>query len=269
MSEGHHTELDDDALAMLDAFRAQEQLPDDVHERVWDRVAADVANERRAVWLRRGAALGVLAAAAVALLWVGGRMLPTSVEREPASQAGYERSDERQPGVAETRTPDAERMPAEGAEAPAPLEAIAPPSTEPAPAPEAEDGTAPATEDHEAATSTPKPRRSDSARKAPRPGSTEEPPAPRPGDDLAEENRILGQARRALIDERPERALARLADHERRFPTGVLTEERKALRAVALCEAGRSAEGRAAARLFLREHPRAALAHRVRSSCLE
>ena len=94
-------------------------------------------------------------------------------------------------------------------------------------------------------------------------------PAVDPGDDLAEENRLLGRARRALIDEQPARALAQLDEHEQRFPRGVLTEERQALRAIALCEVGREVEGTAAARLFLREHPQAALSHRVRGACLE
>jgi outer membrane protein assembly factor BamD (BamD/ComL family) len=86
---------------------------------------------------------------------------------------------------------------------------------------------------------------------------------------LAEENRLFARARAALIDEQPEQALARLAEHARRFPEGVLSEERQALRAVALCEAGRDADGDAAAQAFLREHPQAALAQRVRSACLE
>jgi hypothetical protein len=94
-------------------------------------------------------------------------------------------------------------------------------------------------------------------------------PAPAPRSTLAEETRILSQARGDLIDGKPEQALVRLGDHARRFPDGMLAEERQALRAVALCEAGRDAEGQTAARSFLREHPHAALAQRVRSACLE
>jgi outer membrane protein assembly factor BamD (BamD/ComL family) len=93
-------------------------------------------------------------------------------------------------------------------------------------------------------------------------------PEPAPGSTLAEETRLLSRARTDLLEGQPEQALERLGEHARRFPAGLLAEERQALRAVALCEAGHDADGEAAARSFLREHPHAALAQRVRSACL-
>jgi hypothetical protein len=47
----------------------------------------------------------------------------------------------------------------------------------------------------------------------------------------------------------------------------VLGEERTAARVVALCGAGRQAEGRSLATTFLARHPSSPLAPRVRSAC--
>ncbi|MEX1362831.1 MAG: hypothetical protein AB1Z98_06880 [Nannocystaceae bacterium] len=278
MSDRSTSPLDGDALAMLEAFRAEQEIPAAIHERVWQRVEADLAPPPRLPWRRRGAVvagMGLLAAAAVALWWVGGRSLPSSAESEDtASQAGYGQVEGTRSSVAVPRSPKAgaelERRP-RGASAmpPAPLEDIEPPpaaeTTEPS---DADDTAAPAIEDaasrSTAAGGRAKPRR------ATRPDAP--PPTPAPPavtDDLAAENQLLAQARRALLDDRPEHALARLDEHQRRFAEGLLTQERQALRAVALCEAGRTTEGKPAARSFLREHPQAALAHRVRSACLD
>jgi hypothetical protein len=64
-------------------------------------------------------------------------------------------------------------------------------------------------------------------------------------------------------------ALARLDEHARRFPRGLLGEEREAERVLALCELGRVAEARRAAAAFLAESPRSPLADRVRTSCAQ
>lgn len=276
MSDRSNSPLDGDALAMLEAFRAEQEIPAGVHERVWQRVEADLAPPPRLPWRRPGTVavgMGLLAAAAVALWWVGGRSLPSSAEPEDtASQAGYGQVEGTRSSVAVPRSPTAgaelERRP-RGASAmpPAPLEDIEPPAAETTEPRDADDTTAPAIEDNTASPSTaaggrPKPRRA-TRRDAP------PPPPPAVTDDLAAENQLLAQARRALLDDRPEHALARLDEHQRRFAQGLLTQERQALRAVALCEAGRTTEGKPAARSFLREHPQAALAHRVRSACLD
>jgi hypothetical protein len=72
----------------------------------------------------------------------------------------------------------------------------------------------------------------------------------------------------ALRAGRVAEALVALDDHAHRFPAGVLAPERDAARAVALCRAGRSAEGARAAEAFLAAHPRSPLASRVRASCI-
>lgn len=86
-------------------------------------------------------------------------------------------------------------------------------------------------------------------------------------EDLAEELRLLSAARAAWKAGRTADAFARLADHGRRFPRGLLREDRGALEAVLLCETGRLAEGRVKARRFLAQHPRSTLVDTVRSAC--
>jgi hypothetical protein len=275
MSDADHSEpeLDDDALAMLSAYRAEEQIPAELHDRMWSRVRADV-EPSAGRWLRYGATTGMLAAAAIAALWLGGQLL-RGEPRAPASQAGYERDGSRAEGTLEPRAPEQAQPREQRAPAGVPVE---PPPSLPNPgdAPEGVTPDAAGTKaglatDAAASDEPPSPRSSSGRRGTADGDRRAEPiePAPTPGGTLAEENRLLARARAALIDDRPEQALARLDEHARRFPDGILSEERQALRAVALCEAGRDAEGDAAAEAFLREHPQAALAQRVRSTCLE
>jgi hypothetical protein len=293
MSDAEPTEpeLGADALAMLRAYRAEEQLPEDVHDRVWTRVRADV-EPSAGRWLRYAAVTGLLAAAAVGVLWMGGQLLRAEPQA-PASQAGYRRGGETPEGTAIPRTPesatprghadDGSRVDPSNADAgegatpeagagagkggPATPEAAAgdPESDRTSDAAPSDGARSP----RDAATSHGSGRHS-AADADRRPTPTEPTPTePAPGSTLAEENRLLARARAALIDAEPERALTRLDEHARRFPDGVLSEERQALRAVALCEADRDADGEAAANAFLRAHPQAALAQRVRSACLE
>ncbi len=269
-----HDSLDPDAMAMLRAFRAEEQIPAALHDRVWSRVEGDVARSTRPEtrWFRRGAGLGVLVAAAVAVLWIGRQALDASHARPLPSQAGYERDDARRGQAVEPRAPSDEVTTTrrddarDPALAPAPAPAPAPNdlADEPVvdPPPSAPTGSEPSLRPDADLRGTASERR----RVVPA-------PEPAPGSTLAAENRLLALARAALIDEQPEHALRRLAEHAQRFPQGVLAEERLALRAVALCmaggKAGREAAGKVAAQAFLREHPQAALAERVRSACLE
>ncbi len=88
-----------------------------------------------------------------------------------------------------------------------------------------------------------------------------------PASSLAEETRMLDRARKALAAGQPQQALWVLRDASTRFPAGVLGQEREALIVVALCDAGKVDEGRAAASVFLRAHPRSALRARVEGAC--
>jgi hypothetical protein len=58
-------------------------------------------------------------------------------------------------------------------------------------------------------------------------------------------------------------ALLLAGEHARRFPGGLLTEEREALRVRSLLGAGRLAEARRAAASFATRFPRSVLVHRL------
>jgi hypothetical protein len=64
-------------------------------------------------------------------------------------------------------------------------------------------------------------------------------------DPLAQEVALLSRATTALNSGRVGDALKALDQHQRLFPNGVLSEERRAAKAQALCSSGRVAEGRA------------------------
>ena len=63
--------------------------------------------------------------------------------------------------------------------------------------------------------------------------------------DLQAEASLLAQAQRALAAGDPDAALDRLAQHRAQFPKGALSQERRAASAIAHCQAGRLARGRA------------------------
>jgi hypothetical protein len=78
---------------------------------------------------------------------------------------------------------------------------------------------------------------------------------------------LLRQANAELAAGHPERALVLLDDHAHRFPRGGLVEEREAARVLALCAAGRHAEGRRAQARFLHAHASSPQAARVQAAC--
>jgi outer membrane protein assembly factor BamD (BamD/ComL family) len=78
---------------------------------------------------------------------------------------------------------------------------------------------------------------------------------------------LLGVAQTAIQRGDYVSALAKLDEHQRSFPSGLLAEERTAARVVALCGANRQAEARALAATFLKQHPTSPLAPRVKSAC--
>lgn len=100
-------------------------------------------------------------------------------------------------------------------------------------------------------------------------------PAPSPGisapprgeDHLAEEVAILSRAGAALRSGQPAVALKALAEHQRRFPTGVLAQERSAARIQALCALGRVSEGLAELKRLEQKAPRSPHVARARKAC--
>ena len=87
-------------------------------------------------------------------------------------------------------------------------------------------------------------------------------------DDFDSELALLTDAQRALKRGDPEAAIEALKQHESDHPEGALARERSGVRAVALCESGKTAEGKREARRFLSRNPKSPLAARVRAACL-
>jgi hypothetical protein len=84
---------------------------------------------------------------------------------------------------------------------------------------------------------------------------------------LRAETELIRGGLAALHENDPARALALFDEHARRFPTGVLADERDVERVTALCDLGRSDEARAAVSSFVRRRPDAPLTRRLLSSC--
>jgi hypothetical protein len=94
------------------------------------------------------------------------------------------------------------------------------------------------------------------------------PDAPAPStrskqDRLAQEVALLSSATKRLNAGRPAEALKVLDDHQRKFPGGLLTEERRAARAQALCSLGRVGEAKPELARLTPRSPAAARAQQV------
>lgn len=105
--------------------------------------------------------------------------------------------------------------------------------------------------------------------RAPTPaGPAEKRVAPRPAaSGLAQEVAILSRASAELHAGRPAAALAALDEHQRKFPGGVLAQERAAARIQALCALGRTGEARAAIARLARTSPTSPHLARARKAC--
>ncbi len=88
-----------------------------------------------------------------------------------------------------------------------------------------------------------------------------------PASTFEAELTLIKRAKAALDGGRTRGALVHLDEHTRRFPAGVFAGEREALRALALCESGRRAQGRALAERFVALHSSSPLIDRVRHAC--
>jgi hypothetical protein len=87
--------------------------------------------------------------------------------------------------------------------------------------------------------------------------------APGARDRLAREVALLSQATLELRASRAAAALKILGEHQRKFPNGALSEERRAAKAQALCMLGRVSEGRAELARLTPHSPAAAHAEEV------
>ena len=87
------------------------------------------------------------------------------------------------------------------------------------------------------------------------PGTTANPTDADADADADEELVLLGEAQHALPKD-PELALALVREHERRYPNGLLGQEREAVAVSALWQIGRRDEARRRAERFAEDHPR-------------
>jgi hypothetical protein len=86
-----------------------------------------------------------------------------------------------------------------------------------------------------------------------------------PGSTAAAELAVLDEARAAMADRDPARALAILESYGARFPRGVLGPEATVLRIEALLDAGDAAAAKRAAEAFLRASPESPYTQRIES----
>lgn len=78
---------------------------------------------------------------------------------------------------------------------------------------------------------------------------------------------LVAAALEALAQGDPKRALVSLASHRKRFPNGVMTEDREALRIAAMCRVDPHADIATLRADFLRRWPSSPHASRVRGAC--
>jgi hypothetical protein len=86
-------------------------------------------------------------------------------------------------------------------------------------------------------------------------------------DRLADEVEILSRAGASLRSGQPNAALKALNEHQRRFPSGVLSQERSAARVQALCALGRKSEGVRELQRLERKAPGSPHVARARKAC--
>lgn len=86
-------------------------------------------------------------------------------------------------------------------------------------------------------------------------------------DRLAEEVAILSQAAKDLRAGNAATALSALNEHQKKFPSGLLTLERRAARAEALCSLGRFGEADSELATLVRTAPQSPLTVRAQQRC--
>jgi hypothetical protein len=239
----------DDAKRMLEAYRAR-TVPDAATkaamlQRLRDR---GLLGEPRRLALVVALSVGIAAALLLALAAASHTLAPSS-SAPRREEAVYGEAEGKQPRA--TEQPRPKRID--------PVPPIAPPAV----APPAPSSPPPAVVRRAA----PRP-----AAQAPSPEPTVPTPEQAPADSgaaastIADEARLLKRAQHALRVDAPDRALAVLDEHARRFPAGVMALEREALRAIAACTGGRP-HAREQARKVLARREAASYTDRIRRAC--
>src|SRR5262249_48852305 len=92
-------------------------------------------------------------------------------------------------------------------------------------------------------------------------------PTPAQPSSLDSERAIVGAAKAAIKRGDFADALVQLGQHAARYPTGIMAEDREALRVVTLCRLGRASEAATARTKVLARWPSSMHAARVRAAC--
>lgn len=233
---------DPDSSVLVDAYRAHTRPSAEARRRMASVLLETKADERRVwPWLVAGAA-----AAAAVVIWlvvalVGGPLSMTA-RSNPSTAA-----DQAQPNASVRAVSEGPQTRASDPE---------PPPREPA-------STTRAALRADPRTPGPVPARARSDR-----GETS--PAPEATaaiEGTADEWLRIDAAERALALGKPSLALVELDLHAREFPRADLRQERRALRVLALCALGRTAEGRGQQTAFLRDFARSTYRARVERAC--
>ncbi len=205
------------ARAVVTAYRAGERMPPSRRDAAWERLAAAIAEEEVAT---PGRGRPRWLAAGAVLLAAAAVVLVVDGLRRSADRQASEAGDHQAVHDAPEVAPEPVRM----VRPPAGKAAVVAP---------------PVPVDREPTTREPAQR----------------PTATAPDAALGAELALLRAARAALANGSPEQALRELAEHQRRFPGGLLAQERMVLRVQALCDSGSTGQARAAAREFTQAYP--------------
>ncbi len=230
---GSRMQPEQHARAVVTAYREGERMSPAARDAAWARLTAEIDRQGDdAVVVRPGGTRSRWLAGGAALLAAAAVLLVIDGLRRSAGREAEGMGDHQ--AVHELPAP-----------APEPVRKVRPPVSE-------------------APVSTPRPVIDPVKREAQR-------PSPPPAEDaaLGAELALLRAARDALARAAPQEALQQLAEHERRFPDGLLAEERMVLRVQALCESGAVEQARAAARRFTQERPNSPHAASLAGGCGE
>jgi hypothetical protein len=229
---------DDLEQALLDAHRAHRRPSPGRADQTWSaiqgRIAAGGPGGGGATSVGKGWMLGVAAGGAVAVGVVAWLLAGSEPSQEVSEAATVRQTLSVKAEQEPQPTPVAKPLPAE------PPAAIAIPER----APE----------------ESPRPAQA-------RPRGPKPPSAPSAATDITEELALISSAKALLASGNARGALAKTAEHEKKFPRGSLVDERKLLRIRALCEDGQKELARKEAARFLRRKPGAAISARVREAC--
>lgn len=248
--------LDEHEHALLSAYREQHAMPSERRERVWASLVAGVPPgggesalaSSTEPWL---ASSGATAAKSTRPALLTGLLVAASLT---LALIGWSSVREREAGEPAQASADAGVHASE----PAPLPVAAPPrAATPMPAAPRVELAAPR---EPIATTTP-------SEPAPRPRARPRNASAEPTPSLGRERELIEQVHTALAEGDTATARAHLDEHARDYAEGVFVQEREALAAIVDCKSGALERGRELAEEFLRAHPHAVLAARVRRAC--